>query len=69
MTDFRDNLLDLNRFRIKKQILNENQIRDISLHSVEIPGKELDTRISKIKQSIQRINKLMEELRAVSPKK
>ncbi len=69
MTDFRDNILDLNRFRMKKQILNENQIRDISLHSVEVPGKELDTRISKIKQSIQRINKLMEELRAVSPKK
>ena len=69
MTDFRDNILDLNRFRLKKQILNETQIRDISLHPVEVPGKELDTRISKIKQSIQRINKLMEELRAVSPKK
>jgi hypothetical protein len=69
MLDPQKNVVNFAEFYNKKRLASEAQKRVLSIQPHEDPQQDLAVRISKVKQSINRINKLMEELRAVSPKK
>ena len=62
------NILDLAGFRTKKYSQISSQVPGAPLTSIGVSQKEMGSHIENIKKSIQRINKLMEELRTISDK-
>lgn len=71
------NILDLQFFKLKKKqesihISNKNKIlpptKKFELECLEEDALEISTRIKNIKGSIQRINKLISELKQISNK-
>ena len=72
MSELNENVFDLARFRSQKHSLTQDIQSSHSILKIlpntplKVTGKELGSHIDNIKQSIQRINKLMEELRTIS---
>ncbi len=64
-----NNILDFEGFKLQKKISlsTKSPMHTSSTHEKICP-EELDTRISNIKESIHRINKLMAELKSISEK-
>ena len=60
-----NNVFDLQSFRTKKQGIPVLPQQDISTNMF---SPDLQDRISKVKESIQRINQLMDDLRKMSEK-
>jgi hypothetical protein len=69
MSEPHDNVFDLERFRSKKEQIASSQFPSHDKDSFGTSPKELGSHIDNIKKSIQRINKLMEELKTISNKK
>lgn len=67
MTEFHQNVYDLNGYKAKKAELEMSKFKAEDSSST-ISAKQLDSQISNIKKSISRINQLMEELRSFSKK-
>lgn len=68
MSEIEGKIFDLERFRIKKQDLTASRFTKLQRPSAKVSTNEISTHMEKIKQSIQRINKLMEELKSISDK-